>query len=67
MTFEGALGYKPTDLEDFVMAHVMLPIVKHTDCDDPRDAAQIKIDRMTNTDFLSVLSMGLQELLNPQA
>lgn len=67
MTLEDALGRKPEDLEDFVLAQVMFPIIKHLDLLDPMQEAKDRIDRMTNTEFLSALSIGLENLLESKA
>ncbi len=61
MTLEDALGHPITDLEDVIMAQAMFGFVKHghPDHDTAEEAAQAKLDAMSNTEFLSVLSFGL--------
>lgn len=61
MTLEDALGRPIQDLEDTVLAYVMFDYVKHGH-DNPLEAARVKIDGMTNTEFLAVLSIALESM-----
>ena len=67
MTLEGALGAPIYDLEDAVQARVLFGPAKHGQIPDnksPREFARDAIDDLSNSEFLEVLTIAMQDLRN---
>ncbi len=66
--FERALGRKPTDLKDFVMARLLFSARKHYEegDPDPDDTARDRIKHWSNEDLLDAISLALEEMKEAQ-
>lgn len=62
--FERALGRKPEDLKDFVMAQLLFSIRKRWEEGDPEPehTARATIEQWSNEDLLDAISLALEDM-----
>ena len=66
LSLEDALGHRPETLEDFVLARILFPLVKHMGEELSREELEDKADKelnyMSNLELLDCISMALEDM-----